>query len=317
MNANETCASLNLKTSDFTQNDDWVAGYDYNCEYGKINKYLISMTYYNIDLRTILGDMYDKYDKFNLVLKCFSTSFSNGFISKDLDDRGVAFKISGLPFINQTYNAKTGRNESVALLQRAPIVTVNNVGLGFYGSDMVTFGKSQEKCNLTIEYHNSKTDKLATPEYEIIVPNINYTSIVGNTFDNRMDVTQGSPHIVLRATTAANFTVGGLFTGLFIEETIDPDTLLNLFPPNTYIVNINLSGVNTISSYGTPPYSITMSNNAISSQTYGTNSNVTAVPSYINTLRFFSGGFPNSALLFDIVGIPKEDQKNGSRIPLK
>ena len=60
-----------------------------------------------------------------------------------------------------------------------------------------------------------------------------------------------------------------------------------------------------------------MSNNALSSQTYGTNSNVTGVPSYINALRFFSGGFPNSSLLFDIVGIPKEDQKNGTRVPLK
>ena len=173
MNANETCASLNLKTSDFTQNNDWEAGYDYNCEYGIINKYLTSMTYYNIDLRTILGDMYDKYDKFNLVLKSFSTSYANGFISKDLDDRGVAFKISGLPFINQTYNAKTGRNESVALLQRAPAVNATNFSLGTYGSDMVTFGKSQEKCNLTIEYHNSRTDKLSTPQYDIIVPNIN------------------------------------------------------------------------------------------------------------------------------------------------
>lgn len=317
MNANETCASLNLETSDFTQNADWIAGFDYNCEYGKINKYLTSMTYYNIDLRTILGDMYDKYDKFNLVLKGFSTSYSNGIISKDLDDRGTVLRLTGLPFINQTYNAKTGRNQSVTLFQRLPTVNANSFSLESYGYDMVTFGKSQEKCNLTVEYYNSRTDKLATPGYDIIVPNINTTIIAGNTFDNRIDVTQDSPHITFRSSATANFAVCGLYTGLFIEETVDPDTGFNLFPPNTYIININTSNTITNSTFGTPPYSITMSNNALSSQTYGTNSAVTGVPSYINTLRFFSGGFPNSVLLFDIVGIPKEDQKNGSRIPLK
>ena len=58
-------ASLVLKTSDFTTRSDYVYGQPYSFSNGSINGKMSSMSWNNINLRTVLGDMYDKYNTFN------------------------------------------------------------------------------------------------------------------------------------------------------------------------------------------------------------------------------------------------------------
>ena len=56
---NEESASLILRTGDLPSNS--------SNNVGSADLYYTNMTWYNINLRTLLGNMYDKYDKFNLV----------------------------------------------------------------------------------------------------------------------------------------------------------------------------------------------------------------------------------------------------------
>ena len=73
-------------------------------------------TWNNINLRNLLGNMYDKYEKFNLCLVNISTGASNNTLGTSTDDLNVSVNISGLPFINQTYNTSTGNNTNTATI---------------------------------------------------------------------------------------------------------------------------------------------------------------------------------------------------------
>ena len=80
-------AAFILKTSDLTA--------DSITEIGEANQYMTSMTWYNINLRTLLGDMYDDFDIFNLSFNTYTSAVLNGVIGASLDDRQLLVKISG------------------------------------------------------------------------------------------------------------------------------------------------------------------------------------------------------------------------------
>ena len=74
-----------------------------------------SLTWSNINLRTLLGDMFDKYETFNLCLNTIHTGLPPAIFTTTADDANVIMKVSGIPFINNTYNTgtKTNTNSSV------------------------------------------------------------------------------------------------------------------------------------------------------------------------------------------------------------
>jgi hypothetical protein len=61
--------------------------------------------WHNIHLRTILGDMWDKYDLFNLYLVEVCTSKCDTF--NNPSDLALKVMISGLPFVNSGYDVAT------------------------------------------------------------------------------------------------------------------------------------------------------------------------------------------------------------------
>jgi|688.fasta_scaffold12347_9 hypothetical protein len=133
--ANE-CASFVLRTSDAVS-----------------NAILTSHTWKNINLRTLMGnDMYDKYDLFMLKPILAATAANPPqFWGITVDDRITVLNISGLPFVNNTYNASTLTSSSSAifgtlLTRLAGIATTTN------GGSILTFGKYQELVDLTIFY---------------------------------------------------------------------------------------------------------------------------------------------------------------------
>jgi len=130
------CASLVLRTSDATVS----------------NTFLTSHTWRNICLRTLLGDMYDKYDTF--MLKPVYIGSANppaagaGYTN---DDRGLVFNIEGLPFYNHL-NSTTGFTKTQTcifgfLQLRLFIPTSINGGIP------LTFGKYKELTDITIFYN--------------------------------------------------------------------------------------------------------------------------------------------------------------------
>jgi hypothetical protein len=153
--ANE-CASLVLRTDDAVSNNT-----------------LTTHTWRNINLRTLMGDMYDKYDLFMLkpILIATAANPPQNW-GGDTNDRNVVLNIQGLPFVNNTYNASTLTTTSssifgVLLTRTAGIATSTN------GGSILTFGKYQELVDLTIFY--SRINKNASGNYRT-------QSTVGNPF---------------------------------------------------------------------------------------------------------------------------------------
>ena len=139
-------------------------------------------TWNNINLRNLLGNMYDKYETFNLILTTVSTGLASSTLGNTPNDLNVSANISGLPFINQTYNAKTGNNESKSVLTSFQFSRSSNRTAYFSGNSFITFGKAQDLCNITISLTNISGGSLASgvdyPDvlyifYVIGVPNQN------------------------------------------------------------------------------------------------------------------------------------------------
>ncbi len=76
--------------------------YGLSTQYGSINSDRNDFTCNNIDFKTILGTMYEKYDRFNLKLSSIMCSSSSGF-GIAAEDRVLKINISGLPFSNSGY----------------------------------------------------------------------------------------------------------------------------------------------------------------------------------------------------------------------
>ena len=148
-------------------------------KYGSTNQFRTRMTWNNINLRTLLGDMYDKYDAFNLKLVQISSVPSSSIVNNILTptlfgnfslDRQLYVYLSGLPFINQTYNSKNGCNTNKALLYA---ITNANTLINQYNFDQtnyLTFSK-KDSFDLTIELLRQDDTLPLTP---IEFPNITF-----------------------------------------------------------------------------------------------------------------------------------------------
>ena len=76
---------------------------------GNQDEFGTNFTWTNINLRSLLSDLYNQYDYFNISLVSVSLSRCNALdpdtaTDDDYENRNVLIKIAGLPFINQTYD---------------------------------------------------------------------------------------------------------------------------------------------------------------------------------------------------------------------
>ena len=171
--SNHRNAALILKTSDLTA--------DSITSIGEANQYMTSMTWYNINLRTLLGDMYDDYDIFNLSFNTFTSAVVGtgaNVMGASLDDRQLLVKISGLPFLNQTYDVAKGHNTSSAYVGSVYLTTTASSWQIFNGFNVATFGKNQELVNITITYERVIDSALPTTA-NVFPASVFFFSIIG------------------------------------------------------------------------------------------------------------------------------------------
>ena len=147
-------ASLVLRTADLPLND--------SNNIGSMNASRTIMTWNNINLRLLLGDMYDSYDFFNLNITQITTNIGPSF-GATIADRNVTLRISGLPFINQTYSVKNGCNTNVAHLCNFTKFGGNTIYTVSFTNNSLTFGKNQDICNITISYSRVNGEDTTTP----------------------------------------------------------------------------------------------------------------------------------------------------------
>jgi hypothetical protein len=67
-------------------------------EYGTMNSTFTTFTFTNVNMRRIIGTMWDKYDKFNLV--CLNVGIGQTAATFQVPQRFLFFQIQGLQFIN-------------------------------------------------------------------------------------------------------------------------------------------------------------------------------------------------------------------------
>jgi len=206
-------ASLILKTSDITQQSTYLYGNAFSSQVGSMNAKGSSITWNNINLRTVLGTLYDKYDVFNLCLNTISTAQANT-IDVNPDSKNITMKLSGLPWINQTYNTKSGTNGTSTSIATFNFTSSTSTTQYYYSNNIATFGKNSDTCNITIEYFRILDD---------IIPNsnISLTNITNLTATGLIN----SNNIVLNASNA-NVVLGSIISASGI-------------PSNTYITFIN------------------------------------------------------------------------------
>jgi len=149
-------ACLVLKTNVLTTNGTMN-------DYGVGNSTLTSFTWTNINLRTLLGDMFNKYDRYLLLLQ--NISHANSGTMTTADDRSILINMSGLSFVNSSYIQKLQSN-SGALIVCPFIFVASAVQSQLYNNFAVsTFIKQNDIVNISINYTRIKDDASPTTTY--------------------------------------------------------------------------------------------------------------------------------------------------------
>ena len=194
-NSKETC-SLVLKTSDITTDD--ITG-SVNNAVGSIDLSGQRITWRNISPALLFGDMYDKFDKFNINLACYSSRK----VTTALTDAEVTFYMSGLSWSNQGYSLKTNSITNKAVIFSLVLVNSATLGTDTFGqnSNTLTFYRPTSNFDITIELKNSVDGYLAqylnhqTFTFEIVGcdgyqrnPIINNQEIAQKNIDNHLKI---------------------------------------------------------------------------------------------------------------------------------
>ena len=138
-----------------------------NTATGTPNAKYTSCTWSNIDLRQLLGNIYDKYARFNLCLNTIAQGVSASNFWTSSKDGQCIIRINGLPFVNNTYNISSSGN---SITSNAIIATFNFTNNSssthyFYGSNIATFSKNSDICSITIDY--IRVEDLLTPNTSV------------------------------------------------------------------------------------------------------------------------------------------------------
>ena len=245
-------AGLVLKTSDLTQSANYVYGNAFSNQNGSMNAKGSSTTWNNINLRTLLGDMYDRFDLFNICLNTVSTSQANS-IDSNPDSRNVNVKITGLPWINQSYNVKTGNNGVSTTIATFNFVPSSSTTQYYYSNNIATFGKNSETCSLTIEYWRIFDDIILNSNSITTITNLTGTA---STNTNIITLNTAPPATVvigsgIIATAGGSFPANTVITAingtqitisqnltLFLSSTALTITTLTTYPNAIFVFDI-------------------------------------------------------------------------------
>ena len=162
------CVNFNLKTTQINSSPTFA---DYlnttvTTSKGQISNSFSSFTWYNVNIRMILGDLYDKYDRFNICLNNICMGEQGG-AAADQDYRAMQIKFLGLPF-NSSYNQGTYSNTNQVILNcinlPLPNAAISSYYYAFSEKTYFTFIKNNSStCNLSIDLHSVFAD--AYPVY--------------------------------------------------------------------------------------------------------------------------------------------------------
>lgn len=154
---NAESATLILRSNDLTANTTNAVG--------TADAFFTNMTWNNINLRTLLGTMYEKYDRFVLVPTQIQSANGSAAFGTTADDRNCLIFVRGMPFTNNTYNVSTLTNQNYAFVNFIRFVT-NGTAIQQSNGNILLFSKNQELVNLNIFYQ--RINKNANSTYDVV-----------------------------------------------------------------------------------------------------------------------------------------------------
>lgn len=144
-------ASFALKSNDISLSDTF-ADYPITNNVGTINDTRTITTWYSINFEDILGDLYNKYEFFNLRLKTVQYNSQAGFATT-ANDRSLYFQMSGLNFANSNYDTARGCNVGNSIIG-SNIFGVNNPAIVSMEDAFITTIRKQNTADITMTYLN-------------------------------------------------------------------------------------------------------------------------------------------------------------------
>jgi len=130
-------------------------------QYGTITNNRCTITWKNINMRQVMGGMYDKYETFNLHLyHVVQSSAFSATVPSSSQYGLVDIKMKGLQFLNNTYNPVSRNNTTSAFLTSY----VLNIGASsaagtitpMFNPTILTFSKNTENVDITIEMKTTR-----------------------------------------------------------------------------------------------------------------------------------------------------------------
>ena len=121
----------------------------------------------NVNMRRVLGEMYDKYETFNIYLYQIVQSSAFSSLPPSTNNQLlVDVRIKGLQFLNNTYNVKSSNNTNLAYLSPFVLNNVASDGIGkitpLYNPTILTFGKNAACVDITIDMKSANIQEYPT-----------------------------------------------------------------------------------------------------------------------------------------------------------
>lgn len=159
--------SLCLKTTQISSSNtfsDYATDAIVSTSSGQISNNRTRYTWYNVNLRNLLGPIYNKYNMFNISLNSIltSTQGTTDITTTSKNDRQLQVKMYGLQWLS-SYNQATKNNDSNKVIR---LVQFSTAGYGtdsyHFPEQFHTFLKGSDVVDITINLHNVSTDTNTT-----------------------------------------------------------------------------------------------------------------------------------------------------------
>lgn len=137
------CVTLTLRSVDASQIDT--------------NK--TSMIWNNINLRLLLGELWDKYELFNFHLVDMASGVSGSSLTTA--NLSVSLNLTGLPFNNSGYLTKTNQMSNTVSMGTFDFIT-DYTSNKVFQNNFVTFNKNQQNADINLFYRVVNDNALAS-----------------------------------------------------------------------------------------------------------------------------------------------------------
>jgi len=141
-----------LKSGDISLSDTF-ADYPVTNLVGTNNATRTITTWYSVNFENIMGDLYNRFELFNLRVKSFAFN-STAAYGVTANDRSITFQITGLNWIGANYDVIRGCNTSAATFYMQ-LLTVNTSAIAILANEFVITFQKQKTADITISMLNA------------------------------------------------------------------------------------------------------------------------------------------------------------------